>query len=378
MPAIDIVVSSPVPTSMRCRQLESVYDVPADAVRTLHWQGDVPLDERPWNIGLVVGPSGSGKTTVARELFAAAMPEPFAWGDAAVLDDFPSTLTLPAITELCRAVGFNTIPAWMRPFALLSNGEQFRVTLARHLADAAPLLVLDEFSSVVDRQVARITAHATQSLVRKRGTRFVAVTCHEDVEAWLNPDWVLRPESMNFAWRSLQPRPQLAGTIGKVDRAAWQLFARYHYMNASLHPAAQCFVLFVEGQPASFTAVLPRPNSYRPKDRIWGGTRAVTLPDWQGLGLTFTLRETLGAAFTACGVRFRMYPSHPTFVRSHQRSPNWRQDGELGSFSTRAHSGKVKRFEGFGGKHAAVFEYVGPAMSDKQAARRLLALPSLS
>ena len=29
--------------------------------------------------------------------------------------------------------------------------------------------------------------------MRRRGQQFVAVTCHEDVEAWLDADWVYRP-----------------------------------------------------------------------------------------------------------------------------------------------------------------------------------------
>ena len=388
MPTVDVVVSTTLPRSMRCRQVESVFDVPPSATETLRWQGEVPLEARDWRVGLIVGPSGAGKSTVARALFDENVAREVTWADGAVLDGFPATLSLTEIIELCRAVGFNTIPAWMRPFRVLSNGERFRVTLARHLADAAPLLVLDEFSSVVDRQVAKITAHATQRLVRKRGTRFVAVTCHEDVEAWLNPDWVLRPETMTFSWRSLQPRPRLRGEVAKVKHAMWSRFARYHYMSAELHRAAQCYALFIDEEPVSFTAVLPRAISRggRFARPIWGGSRAVTLPDWQGLGLTFALREALGAAFAALGRRFRMYPSHPTFVRSHLRSPLWREVTRLGTFRARATaSDAIERphqsrhdFSGMGGKHAAVFEYVGPAMADADQARALLAIPSLS
>ena len=40
---------------------------------------------------------------------------------------------------------------------------------------------MDEFTSVVDRQVAQIGAHAIQKYVRKHGRQFVAVSCHYDI-----------------------------------------------------------------------------------------------------------------------------------------------------------------------------------------------------
>jgi hypothetical protein len=43
-----------------------------------------------------------------------------------------------------QSVGFNTIPAWMRPFAVPSNGEKFRVEMARRLIEAGDLVTMDE------------------------------------------------------------------------------------------------------------------------------------------------------------------------------------------------------------------------------------------
>jgi ABC-type ATPase with predicted acetyltransferase domain len=66
------------------------------------------------------------------------------------------------------------------------------VFLARVAAEALqqpPLVVFDEFTSVVDRTVAQIGSAALARTVRRRpGLQFVAVTCHEDVEPWLTPD----------------------------------------------------------------------------------------------------------------------------------------------------------------------------------------------
>src|SRR5690606_1917253 len=294
--------------------------VPPQERQTLRWRGEVPIDERPWNIGLIVGPSGSGKTTCARALFGdeALRAGEFEWTGAAVLDDFPADMRLEDIAAICQAVGFNTIPAWLRPFHVLSNGEKFRVTLARLLAEQKDVVVLDEFTSVVDRQVARIGSHAVQKYVRRHNRKFVAISCHSDIIEWLNPDWILDPATMTFTWRDLQRRPPIDCTISRVPYSAWRIFAPYHYMSAELNRNAQCFALFVDDEPASFAAVLYRPHSRA--RHIWGVSRLVTLPDYQGLGLAFALVDTLGAAFRALGQRLHTYPAHPGLIRSFDQS----------------------------------------------------------
>lgn len=383
MPQVDVAVSSPVSVSMRARQVEALFDVPPVETQTLRWQGNVPLDGRPWNVGLIVGPSGCGKSTVAGALFGKeTLTTPLSWTGASVLDDFPAGCPLADLSAICQAVGFNTIPAWLRPFSVLSNGEQFRAMLARRLVESPALVVLDEFTSVVDRQVARIGSYAVQKHVRKNGTKFVAVSCHHDIIEWLNPDWTLEPATMSFAWRSLQRRPAIDAEIARVEYSAWRLFAPYHYMSAELNRSAQCFALFVEGQPAAFGAMLYRPHPSA--TNIWGLARLVTLPDYQGLGLAFVLTDALGAAFASAGQRMHTYPAHPALIRSFDRSPKWKLEKKPGLIarnknkSKRDNPGSTVRADSFGGRPNAVFSYAGPAMASRDEARALLGIASLS
>src|SRR5690606_18854552 len=157
---------------------------------------ELPLEERPWQIGLIVGPSGCGKSTVARELFGEHLVDEasLAWpADGSLIDGFPEELGTKQIVELLCSVGFSSPPNWLRPFDVLSTGEKFRVSMARVLSERRELAVVDEFTSVVDRQVAQIGSAALAKAIRRRNQKFIAVTCHEDVEAWLDPDWVFRP-----------------------------------------------------------------------------------------------------------------------------------------------------------------------------------------
>ena len=72
---------------------------------------------------------------------------------------------------------------------MLSGGEQFRCDLVRALLKPGDLVAFDEFTSVVDRTVAKIGSAAVAKSIRKGriGKKFVAVTCHYDVLDWLEP-----------------------------------------------------------------------------------------------------------------------------------------------------------------------------------------------
>src|SRR5262249_27833427 len=166
-------------------QVRGLFDLPAEAASSLEWDAELPLTERPWNIGLIVGPSGCGKSTIARHLFAGilARQAPLAeWpADHSIPHSFPSAMSIKEIVELLSSVGFSSPPAWLRPFGVLSTGQQFRVLLARLLAAAEPghPVVVDEFTSTVDRTVAQVGSAALARAVRRRDQRFVALTCHE-------------------------------------------------------------------------------------------------------------------------------------------------------------------------------------------------------
>ena len=366
MPSIDVVIETPVSNSTRAQQLSSMFDVPAQDRARLEWHGEFPVETKKWNVGLIVGPSGAGKTTILRRTFAD--PVDLKWGGASVIDDFSSDLSVDDISQACMAVGFNTIPAWLRPYGVLSNGEKFRVDLARRLLEGGELVAVDEFTSVVDRQVAKIGSHAVQKWARRQDRQFVAATCHYDLEEWLQPDWVLEPATMTFRWRSVQRRPGINCSIRRVPWETWKVFSRFHYLTAELHVAARCFCLFVDGQPAAFAAALYRPH---PKvSGIWALTRGVVLPDYQGMGLIFALIDRLGSVYKAKKLRLRSYPAHPGYIRSHDRSENWFMAKAPG-MSSNANQHRREDVGQFGGRPCAVFEYCGPAATKAEAAMLL-------
>lgn len=329
MPSIDILRASAVERTARVMQVEGMFDLPPVDRSERRWRVDINLPAK-WNVGLIVGPSGSGKSTVARELFGANLVQGYEWPpDRSLLDGFPPDCGIKDITGLLSSVGFSSPPSWVRPFAALSNGEQFRVTLARAMAEAKGIFVVDEFTSVVDRTVAKVGSVAVAKAVRQRDLRFVAVACHYDIVEWLEPDWVYQPHTAQFdlaAERCLR-RPKIDVEIRRVHPDAWRLFKQHHYLSSEIHRAAVCFVAFVWGQPAAFTSYLhfPHPNCPRFKREH----RTVVLPDFQGIGLGNTLSEWLGGKLVSEGWRFVSTTSHPAMVRHRYKSRLWRVCREL-------------------------------------------------
>ena len=145
--------------SYRSARVKSLFN--AERGDTFSLDVDVPVDTDDWQIGVIVGPSGSGKTSIGRELFGGGKIEDLYsdWSkDKPIVDDIAPDGDFNAVTGLLAGVGLGDVPSWLRPFHALSNGQQFRAGLARVLSDGEGDTIIDEFTSVVDRQIAKIGA----------------------------------------------------------------------------------------------------------------------------------------------------------------------------------------------------------------------------
>jgi ABC-type molybdenum transport system ATPase subunit/photorepair protein PhrA/GNAT superfamily N-acetyltransferase len=342
-----------------------LFDLPPTRQAELTWDVSLPLEDRPWHIGLIVGPSGCGKSTIARHLWPAQVAGDPPWPtDQSILDAFPTNLSIKDIVAMLSSVGFSSPPGWLRPFHVLSTGQQFRVRLARLLACCPELAVMDEFTSTVDRTVARIGSHALAKTVRTRAQKFIAITCHEDVEPWLNPDWVYRPDTNTFTWRVLQRWPTISLRIARVGREAWPLFRAHHYLSHSLAPSAVCFGAFWDDRIVAFSAWVHTaffPHAKREH-------RTVTHPDYQGVGISHALSSHIASLWKGLGYRTLSTTTHPAFIAARQRSPHWRM---LRAPSLVSPDSRLSRLRHAVTRLTAGFEYIGPPL-DAQLARQLL------
>ena len=368
MPRIDLSLSVNLERTVKAVQLEGMFDVPEQKIGKVEYHFDAPFDERPWQIGLIVGPSGAGKSSVARHLFPNAIVSNYDWHPTRSVVDSFGDLPIRDVTGALSSVGFASPPSWLKPFHVLSNGEQFRATMARAILDERQLVVVDEFTSVVDRTVARIGAHAIAKAIRSRSEKqFVAVSCHDDIVDWLQPDWIIEPHVGRFTWRGHQQRPRVDLEIVRADYSSWKLFAPHHYLSADLARSARCFVGFVENRPAAFAGLLHFPH---PTARdIVSLSRLVVLPDFQGLGLgAYAFTETIGALCKTVGKRLTTHPAHPALIRAWAKSDKWLMTSKpdfqvpLGRTSSMRELGNSLSTR----RRVAHFRYVGPELTTVQ------------
>ena len=363
-----ITVRSDVSPSFRVAEIQGRFDFQQDNVEE-SFSVELPVLDGDWTIGAIIGPSGSGKSTVAKQYLGNRMVGAFDWDrDKAVIDCFPERFGGMEVAEVFSAVGFSSTPSWLKPFHVLSNGEKFRCELARSLLSDTDIVVFDEFTSVVDRTVAKAASHAVQKFVRKNGNKkFVAVSCHYDILDWLRPDWELDMASQQLARGCLRQRPAIRLRVARCHHSAWRLFRRHHYLSHELNRSAICFAAFWEQEPVGFFSFC---------SNLGHGSllahRLVVLPDYQGLGLGSRLID-LCCSILAGGIGkdVGVKTSHPGLIRSMKSSRNWMLVEHERPYSSEARITNTvmlrKRKSLSSLRFSGSFRYIGPTMPEAEA-----------
>lgn len=158
MPSFDIVKTADIDKTYRVARIMGDYDVKIEHSNE-HFVGEINMPDT-WHIGAIVGGSGTGKSTIAKELFGNQFVTGFQYNAKSVVDDMPKDCSMDEIERTFYAVGFGSVPSWLKPYQVLSNGEKMRVDLARAMLER-DFIVFDD-----------------------------------DILEWLQPDWVLDTNEM--------------------------------------------------------------------------------------------------------------------------------------------------------------------------------------
>ncbi|MBE0595704.1 MAG: ABC transporter ATP-binding protein [Desulfuromonadales bacterium] len=358
--------------SYRSARVKSLFNVESGADFSI--SAELPIEDADWRLGVVVGPSGSGKSSLGRQL----------WGEGAIykpewpqrrpiVDAIAPRGGFDDVTAALASVGLGSVPTWLRPYSVLSNGERFRADLARVICDAPRQVVIDEFSSVVDRQIARIGALAFQKAWRRAGGQAVLLSCHYDIIDWLEPDWVFDTGTGKFSRGSLWRRPRFDLDLWQTDWRYCPLFEPHHYLKLPRMIAATNYVATVDGELVAHVAVSTRPGFVEAR-----ACRLVVMPEWQGAGVGLRFLDAVcemwrrGENRYGVPMRTLFHTSHPGLAAALRRSPAWTQVSamlygqhkgrSIGSISrSAARAGKPTAMSGFGGHFRAVqgFRYLG-------------------
>lgn len=339
MPRSKFIVSSEIKKTFRTEKVKGMFDVDKSVI-TKEFDIDIPIEDKQWNIGLIVGGSGTGKTTIAKKVFEDfKLFCGFEWNDLSIVDNFDERLTPKQITESLSKVGFSSPPDWLKPFNVLSNGQKMRAELSRLILESKEPVIYDEFTSVVDRQVAKIGSFAIQKYIRKENKQFIAVTCHHDVEDWLEPDWTYNVDTHEFYWGSLR-RPEITVNIRKAESKEWHLFKEFHYLSAAHNNSAHKYVAEINNVIVGWCSVLhfPHPKVKNMK-RIH---RIVVKPDYQGIGLGVKLLNAISEIYKEKKMRISLVTSTPSFIHGLQSSKNWVMTRKPGRVSGTKKTGALR------------------------------------
>tara|TARA_R100000005_G_scaffold46196_1_gene22002 strand:+ start:15972 stop:17168 length:1197 start_codon:yes stop_codon:yes gene_type:complete len=287
---------------------------------------DANLERIPkeWNIGVVYGGSGTGKTTILKNFFNKEVDQEHFDYNKSLISNF-DWLEPKQATFLLSAMGLASVPTWLRPYHTLSNGEQYRAKLAYIVGRATinQVILVDEYTSVVDRDVAKAMSNALQKYIRKTNKKIVLASCHFDIMDWLQPDWIYSPQKRRLEIASrLRRKPKIKLQIFRCRYETWQIFKDHHYLSEELNKSAKSFVILYNDKPVCFMGILPMPSGTI--QNAFRVSRLVVLPDFQGLSIGMKILNLFGAMYKTNKQTLYIKTSNPSlFVGMKRNTQNW-------------------------------------------------------
>ena len=295
-------------------EVSKIFDY--DFQGTVTEEIEIPTFPNDFEIGLIVGSSGSGKSTILKERFGEE--EHIEWDNhKAIASHFNS---FQEASEKFGAVGLNSIPTWLKPYNVLSNGEKFRADMARRLKSGA---VVDEFTSVVNRDVAISCSCSIEKYIRNNHLKnIVFCSCHDDIIPYLQPTWIYNTDKHEFHNGRYLQRPKLELRVYQCDKSMWNMFKKYHYLSGELNSASVCYVAVLNNRPVAFMALLTLCG--RDVKHAWREHRVVVLPDFQGMGIGNKMSEMIAQGYIEKGCTYYCKTSNPRMGEHREKSASWR------------------------------------------------------
>ena len=249
MQSFNILREIKVKENFKNNQIKSVFDIQDNTIihKATH---NLFFDEmKNWSIGTITGISGAGKSLLTKEIakkYNIKVIEKNDWNDDSIINNFNGNID--EVLNFLTKVGLNTQPSYLKPYNILSNGEKMRCDIARAIFEN-DFVIIDEFTSVVDRHIAKIICMCIKKLLNKYSNKkIIFVSCHKDFLEWLEPNWHYDLDTQTFIKDIPQQRPKMEFYITKGQRADWEIFRQYHYLNHNLSATTNIFLLLNENK----------------------------------------------------------------------------------------------------------------------------------
>jgi ABC-type lipoprotein export system ATPase subunit len=280
---------------------------------------NIPSD---YNIGVIYGGSGSGKTTILKNYFKKDIDKSYFDNTKSLISNF-DWLEPSEASYLLSSMGLGSVPTWLRSFDKLSNGEQYRANLAYIVGKSkeSEIILIDEYTSVVDRDVAKSMSNALQKYIRNTNKKIVLASCHFDIMEWLQPDWIYSPEKGRLEIAPRLRRPKIELQIVRCRYETWKLFKHHHYLTDELNKASNNYLFLWNDKPIAFMAILPFPGVGDEKTRRV--SRLVVLPDFQGLGIGKIILNYIASLYMKINSVMYIRTMSPALGIALSKDSNW-------------------------------------------------------
>jgi GNAT superfamily N-acetyltransferase len=196
------------------------------------------------------------------------------------------------------------------------------------------VILVDEYTSVVDRDVAKAMSFALQKYIRRENKKIILASCHYDILEWLMPDWTCSPQKGGVLERGewlRQGRPQITLQVSRVEAETWDFFKKHHYLTEEVNKSCKFLLFEWNDKPVGINAVIPQPSGHY-KNAV-RESRIVILPDYQGLGLGYSISEFTAGLYKCGGYRYFTKTVHPALGNYRAKSNNWKptaKNGKIG------------------------------------------------
>jgi len=357
---MEIVLKSNVNRDEYTDYIQDHFDLSVGDVAEVHIPNNLNLSRLgDWNIGVICGASGSGKSTILHSL--GEIKEVEFDNNKPLISNF-SPMTPQEASQILCAMGLASVPTWIRPYSSLSNGEKYRAEVAKRISSEIGdgIILVDEYTSVVDRNVAKSMSNALQKYIRKEKKQIILATCHYDILEWLQPDWIydLNKGGALEKGDCLRQRPQISLSVYRTTYDTWNIFKKHHYMTEEMNKSASCFVFLWDKQIVAFVGVLPQPSGYF--DKAVRGSRTVVLPDFQGLGIGSKVTDFVASIYKQAGYRYFTKTVNPRLGEYRNHSGKWKTTSKNGR-TIRPSKSKLNKNQKLRASYC--HEYIGEGLS---------------
>lgn len=352
---IEVILESPVSNNFRCKMACDSLDIDINKKSKHHLKIlNINVPEN-WNVGLVYGASGSGKTTLAKKIFGDSVFSVKKINEEdPIINQLPKDLSYEECASILSGIGLNSVPCWVRPVKTLSNGQRARAEAALLMTQSENIINIDEWTSVVDRTVAKAMSFCIQKFARKHNKKIILLSCHYDVLEWLVPDWLIDCNQQNFQLRQNEnffftERDKLTFEIRKINRDSWKYFSKYHYLSDRL-PGGSIYLygLFHNNNQIGFQCFANYTPIRTGTKPIYHSNRTVVHPDYQGLGLGIKLiNETTKLFYNEYKFRIMAKFSALPVFKAMIKQKEWIFLGEKRLMGKMKHGGGMERTKGF-------------------------------